>query len=84
MRRQSILPIPTTILSSFGPTYSLTLLYTHTTNSGKSLIRKAKIIEGRGVGEFFDSDGGLEETFVDTWVTDLMADVVGDVDTKEE
>jgi hypothetical protein len=84
MRRQSILPVPTTVLSSLGPTYALTLLYTHTTNSGKSLIRKAKIIEGKGVGEFFDSRGGLEEALVEAWVTRLVASMIGNEDTKED
>lgn len=84
MRRQSILPQPTSELSPFGPTYSLTLLYTHTTNSGKSLIRKAKIIEGRGVGEFFDVNGGLEESLIEDWVIGLVSALVGSNGEKDE
>jgi signal peptidase complex subunit 2 len=59
-----------------------------TSNNGKSLLHKARLVSGRRVGEFVDEEGGVEEGEVARWLTALLgeAGLVGaeDEGTKAE
>ena len=72
-----------------GPTYLINLTLSTTSNNGKSLLRKSRIVSGRGVGTFVDEEGGVEEGEVTRWLQGLLGDVglvgVGEVEgTKVE
>lgn len=60
------------------PTYSLNLTYLHTTSSGKSLIRKSKHLEEGQYGDWFDSEGHMNEALFCSWVGNAVSRVMGD------
>lgn len=66
-----------------GPTYSLHLTLSTTSNNGKSLIHKSRVVAGRGIGEFVDVHGGVEEGEVVRWLSGLLVDA-GLVGAEEE
>ncbi|RSH85675.1 hypothetical protein EHS25_003816 [Saitozyma podzolica] len=74
--------------SASGPSYMLHLHLSTTSNNGKSLLHKARLVSGRRVGEFVDEEGGVEEGEVARWLTALLgeAGLVGaeDEGTKAE
>ena len=45
-----------------------------TSNNGKSLLRKSRVVAGCGVGEFVDEDGGVEEGEVMRWLGGLLVE----------
>jgi hypothetical protein len=45
-----------------------------TSNKGKSLLRKSRIVAGRGVGGFVDVDGGVEQGEVGRWLGGLLTE----------
>ena len=45
-----------------------------TSNNGKSLLRKSRVVAGRGVGEFVDVNGGVEVGEVGRWLNGLLSD----------
>jgi signal peptidase complex subunit 2 len=45
-----------------------------TSNNGKSLLHKSRLISGRYVGEFVEVDGGVEVGEVKRWVGGLLAE----------
>lgn len=45
-----------------------------TSNNGKSLIHKARVVSGKPVGEVVDTDGGVEEGEVARWIANLLGD----------
>ncbi|ORX38225.1 microsomal signal peptidase 25 kDa subunit-domain-containing protein [Kockovaella imperatae] len=67
-----------------GPTYSVQLTLSTTSNSGKSLLRKSRVVAGRGVGEFIDTHGGIEEGEIGRWLNGLLIDagLVGAEETE--
>ncbi|KAK8854547.1 hypothetical protein IAR55_003286 [Kwoniella newhampshirensis] len=71
-----------------GPTYLVHLNLSTTSNNGKSLIHKSRVVVGRGVGEFVDEEGGVEEGEVVRWLGGLLSEaglvVAEDEGTKEE
>jgi signal peptidase complex subunit 2 len=72
-----------------GPTYLLHVNLSTTSNNGKSLLKKSRVVSGRCVGEFVDEDGGVEEGEVTRWLGGLLGEVgmVGAEDgegTKED
>jgi hypothetical protein len=70
-------------VASSGPTYSLHLNLSTTSNNGKSLLHKSRVVAGRGVGEFVDEEGGIEEGEVTRWLSGLLVDA-GLVGAEEE
>jgi hypothetical protein len=52
----------------------LHLTLSTTSNNGKSLIRKTRLVSGRCVGEFVDTDGGVEEGEVKRWIGGLLGE----------
>ena len=50
-----------------------------TSNNGKSLIHKSRVVVARGVGELVDEAGGVEEGEVKRWLAGVLreAGVVG-------
>ena len=46
-----------------------------TSNNGKSLIKKSRVVSGRCVGEFVDEAGGVEEGEAMRWIGGLLSDV---------
>jgi signal peptidase complex subunit 2 len=69
--------------SSSGPSYLLRLNLSTTSNNGKSLLHKVRVINGRNVGEFVDEDGGVEEGEVVRWIGGLLVEA-GLVGAEEE
>lgn len=45
-----------------------------TSNNGKSLIRKSRVVSGRSVGQMIDEDGGVEEGEVRRWIAGLLVE----------
>lgn len=68
---------------SRGPTYLVHLTLSTTSNSGKSLIHKARVVSGKPIGEVVDEDGGVEVGEVTRWITTLLNDA-GMVGVEEE
>lgn len=66
-----------------GPTYLVHLTLSTTSNSGKSLIHKARVVSGKPIGEVVDEDGGVEAGEVTRWITTLLTDA-GMVGVEEE
>lgn len=66
-----------------GPTYLVHLTLSTTSNSGKSLIHKARVVSGKPIGEVVDDDGGVESGEVTRWITTLLTDA-GMVGVEEE
>jgi hypothetical protein len=66
-----------------GPTYLLQLNLSTTSNNGKSLISKSRVVAGKGVGEFIDQEGGVEEGEVVRWLGSLLTEA-GLVGAEEE
>jgi hypothetical protein len=66
-----------------GPTYLVHLTLSTTSNSGKSLIHKARVVSGKPIGEVVDEDGGVESGEVTRWITTLLNDA-GMVGVEEE
>lgn len=54
-----------------------------TSNNGKSLLAKSRVVSGRCVGEFVDVTGGVEEGEIGRWVGGLLG-VVGLVGVESE
>lgn len=67
----------------FGPTYLVHLSLSTTSNNGKSLIHKARVVSGKPVGEVVDENGGLEEGEVTRWIAGLLGEA-GLVDVEDE
>lgn len=61
-------------LAAPGPSYAVHLALSTTSNNGKSLIHKSRVVVSRGVGEFVDDDGGVEEGEVKRWLAGVLAD----------
>ncbi|WVQ80008.1 hypothetical protein IAT38_002109 [Cryptococcus sp. DSM 104549] len=57
-----------------GPTYLLHLNLSTTSNNGKSLIHKSRVVVGRGIGEFVDEAGGVEEGEMVRWLGALLGE----------
>lgn len=57
-----------------GPTYLVHLELSTTSNNGKSLIHKSRVVSGKGVGLFVDEEGGVEEGEVRRWLAGLLSD----------
>jgi hypothetical protein len=72
-----------TSTTNTGPTYSLHLSLSTTSNNGKSLLHKSRVVAGRGIGEFVDVNGGVEEGEVQRWISALLVDA-GLVGAEEE
>ncbi|WVN86280.1 uncharacterized protein L203_101443 [Cryptococcus depauperatus CBS 7841] len=77
-----------TSASPTGPSYVLQLNLSTTSNNGKSLIHKSRIVAGKGVGEFVDEEGGVEEGEFKKWLGVLLGEAglagTEDEGTKEE
>ncbi|KAK4685144.1 signal peptidase complex subunit 2, partial [Tremellales sp. Uapishka_1] len=69
--------------SEGGPSYLLHLTLSTTSNNGKSLLRKARVVSGKSVGDFIDTDGGVEEGEVGRWVGGLLSEA-GLIGAEEE
>ncbi|WWD19318.1 hypothetical protein CI109_103776 [Kwoniella shandongensis] len=69
--------------SGSGPTYLVHLNLSTTSNNGKSLIHKSRVVVGRGVGEFVDEEGGVEEGEVVRWLGGILSEA-GLVGAEEE
>lgn len=54
-----------------------------TSNNGKSLIHKARVISGKPIGEVVDEDGGVEAGEVQRWIAGLL-DQAGVVGVEED
>ncbi|KAL7422582.1 hypothetical protein Q5752_003230 [Cryptotrichosporon argae] len=57
-----------------GPTYLVHLTLTTTSNGGKSLLRRARVVAGRPVGSLVDAAGGVEAGEAARWLDALLAD----------
>lgn len=59
--------------------YVVHLALSTTSNNGKSLIHKSRVVVARGVGELVDEAGGVEEGEVKRWLAGVLreAGVVG-------
>lgn len=66
-----------------GPTYLVHLTLSTTSNNGKSLIHKARVVSGKHIGEVVDEDGGVEAGEVQRWIAGLL-DEAGLVGVEEE
>ncbi|ORY32123.1 microsomal signal peptidase 25 kDa subunit-domain-containing protein [Naematelia encephala] len=66
--------INTNTNTSSGPTYLLQLVLSTTSNNGKSLIHKSRVVTGRCVGDFVDVEGGVEEGEVMRWLGGLLSE----------
>lgn len=66
-----------------APTYILHLELSTTSNNGKSLIHKARVVNGKGVGQFVNAEGGVEQGEVRRWVAGVLSDA-GLVGAEEE
>lgn len=66
-----------------GPSYIVNLTLSTTSNNGKSLLTKSRVVSGRSVGEFIDEDGGVEEGQVERWLAGLLGEA-GLVGVEEE
>ncbi|CAD6568208.1 MAG: hypothetical protein TREMPRED_004357 [Tremellales sp. Tagirdzhanova-0007] len=66
--------LPAGHISPNGPTYLLNLTLSTTSNNGKSLLRRSRVVSGRCVGEFVDEDGGVEEGEVMRWLSGLLGE----------
>ncbi|KIR77636.1 hypothetical protein I306_05372 [Cryptococcus gattii EJB2] len=66
--------------------YVVHLALSTTSNNGKSLIHKSRVVVARGVGELVDEDGGVEEGEVKRWLAGVLreAGVVGVDGLKDE
>ncbi|KZT60894.1 microsomal signal peptidase 25 kDa subunit [Calocera cornea HHB12733] len=62
-----------------NPTYTLTLSYKRTTNSGKTLLHSAsrKRWPGSPIARWFDKDGNMDVPAFERYVGDLVADAMG-------
>ena len=70
-----------------GPTYVVHISLITTSNNGKSLLQKARVVAGRGIGRFIDESGGIEEGEIKRWLAGLFveAGIIGrEEGTKEE
>lgn len=57
-----------------GPTYLVNLTLSTTSNNGKSLLSKARIVSGKSVGDFIDAEGKVEEGEVGRWLAKLLSE----------
>ncbi|XAO26026.1 hypothetical protein I312_104859 [Cryptococcus bacillisporus CA1280] len=66
--------------------YVVHLALSTTSNNGKSLIHKSRVVVARDVGELVDEDGGVEEGEVKRWLAGVLheAGVVGVDGLKDE
>ncbi|OCF57748.1 hypothetical protein L486_05213 [Kwoniella mangroviensis CBS 10435] len=84
--------LPTTTLSSstngsetvVGPSYNLQLTLSITSNNGKSLIHKSRLIVGKLIGELIDEDGGIEKNEFERWLNTVLDDLGAGVDGEDE
>lgn len=72
-----------TPIKANGPIYSISLNLSTTSNNGKSLIHKSRVVAGKTIGEFIDENGGVEEGQVTRWLSGLLVDA-GLVGAEEE
>jgi len=63
---------------SVGPRYSLNAVYVHTSNNGKSLIRKSKQSTEAPFTTWFDENGILDEVAFGEWLGEFAGKLVGD------
>ncbi|KAF8609603.1 hypothetical protein BDV93DRAFT_602252 [Ceratobasidium sp. AG-I] len=63
---------------SIGPSYSLTAVYVHSSNNGKSLIRKSKQSTEAPFTTWFDENGVLDEVAFGEWLGEFATKLVGD------
>lgn len=68
----------TSTVPSFTPEYHLTLRYTSSANSGKSLIRDHRGASTPSFGRFFDSEGTLDLDAWEGFLAGLMSKARGD------
>ncbi|WVQ72689.1 hypothetical protein IAR50_002249 [Cryptococcus sp. DSM 104548] len=68
-----------------GPSYLVHLNLSTTSNKGKSLIHKSRVVAGRGIGELVDEAGGVEEGEVLRWLGLILSEagLVGAEDSDE-
>ncbi|WVW85309.1 hypothetical protein I302_107347 [Kwoniella bestiolae CBS 10118] len=76
----STLPAPPTLTSysssgGNGPSYNLQLTLSITSNNGKSLIHKSRLIVGKLVGELVDESGGVEKYEFERWLNTVLDDL---------
>ncbi|KAK6910964.1 hypothetical protein I204_02997 [Kwoniella mangroviensis CBS 8886] len=84
--------LPTTTLSSstngsetvVGPSYNLQLTLSITSNNGKSLIHKSRLIVGKLIGELIDEDGGIEKNEFERWLNTVLDDLGAGADGEDE
>ncbi|CAE7211901.1 unnamed protein product [Rhizoctonia solani] len=63
---------------SAGPRYVLTASYVHTTNNGKSLIRKAKQSTEATFTSWFDEEGKMDQVAFGEWLSSFVEKLVGE------
>ncbi|CAE6493929.1 unnamed protein product [Rhizoctonia solani] len=63
---------------SVGPRYVLTANYVHTTNNGKSLIRKAKQSTEATFTSWFDEEGRMDQVAFGEWLGTFVDKLVGE------
>ncbi|WVQ68555.1 uncharacterized protein L199_006764 [Kwoniella botswanensis] len=91
----TISTLPTTNLSSFanvgpgsetvvGPSYNLQLTLSITSNNGKSLIHKSRLIVGKLIGELIDEDGGIEKNEFERWLNTVLDDLGAGANGEDE
>jgi signal peptidase complex subunit 2 len=61
-----------------GPRYSLNAAYVHTSNNGKSLIRKSKQSTEAAFTSWFDEEGRMDEVAFGEWVGGFVEKLVGE------
>ncbi|WWC93287.1 hypothetical protein V866_000120 [Kwoniella sp. B9012] len=87
--------LPTTNLSSpssdghgsemtVGPSYNLQLTLSITSNNGKSLIHKSRLIVGKLIGELIDEDGGIEKNEFERWLNTVLDDLGAGANGEDE
>ena len=61
---------------SLCPSYNFTISYLRSASSGKSLLAKGKASKTRPYNELFDEDGLLDISVFETWVGQVVEDVM--------
>ena len=61
-------------VTSPGPSYVVQILLSTTSNNGKSLLHRSRIVAGKRIAELVDQDGGVEGGEVSRWIAHLLVD----------